>query len=538
MVIRRLDIYGFLTLLVLCLVSVYLRMDNLKAPLARDHERISAHSLITAQIWAEGDGPAGYHFSPIYSRDGAGNKDAPTFGGVVDEQGNNYYISYPPFCFILLYYFSYLSGGPDVLSLRLLSILIHCLTAGLIYWFFRSMDRHKEKTTNVLTAILAAALYVFAEGNLWFHGNLYFADMVVAPMIVLVLLLARKTLSDEVGSGFFSRLGLGLAFFLICYTEWIGVFLAAYTGLGLLLKFLVHKNKEVFLSFGIVAGSAISAVSLTLLQYGSIAGFQKLFGALSKKYAQRSGLDYEAVSTGHTIYSEDSLTNLKMAFDNVYGSIEICLVIALVSYAVIALLRRSKPQEFLEVFKHDFVIIGALAVLTHYAVFFNFNSVHEFSGLKTGLFLILLIGLILREILKPSWNSNWHRVVPITLSVTLTALVCMYAASKYLDQRKPSDIPTASLATAEVIASRADESERIFLNVPLDAALIFYSKHALFSTADTSIMKSILTYSRTSSGQYYYHEENELMGIIDVELKQGEIVLGDTIRPETFDRKL
>ena len=70
--------------------------------MGRYHEWITAHTLLTCQIWEENGGPSAYNFNPVYTYPGEGNGHRDVLGGVAAKNGDVYYVSYPPFTFYLI----------------------------------------------------------------------------------------------------------------------------------------------------------------------------------------------------------------------------------------------------------------------------------------------------------------------------------------------------------------------------------------------------------------------------------------------------
>ncbi|MBK9190197.1 MAG: hypothetical protein IPM77_01175 [Crocinitomicaceae bacterium] len=100
---NKYHLIGISAIVVLFFISVSIRQENFSVPLSRHHEWITAHTLITCEIWEKNGGPSAYHFSPVYTYPGEGNIRRKMLGGVVDDKGEVYYVSYPPFSFLFAY---------------------------------------------------------------------------------------------------------------------------------------------------------------------------------------------------------------------------------------------------------------------------------------------------------------------------------------------------------------------------------------------------------------------------------------------------
>ena len=119
---------------ILWLCSVAIRIPQLNRPLSKHHEFITADALRIMEIWNQ-QGALHFHFNPIMSYAGAENKfiNNQTTENY-DAEGNSYYLSYPPFAYMLPYF---LLGGwiqpPSVLSLQLFNMLLHLIECLLLY---------------------------------------------------------------------------------------------------------------------------------------------------------------------------------------------------------------------------------------------------------------------------------------------------------------------------------------------------------------------------------------------------------------------
>jgi hypothetical protein len=87
---NKFDLIGIGIILFLFLISFQVRKENLAAPMGRHHEWITAHSLITAEIWEENGGPSNFGFNPVYTHQGIGSAYRRALGGVSAKNGDVY----------------------------------------------------------------------------------------------------------------------------------------------------------------------------------------------------------------------------------------------------------------------------------------------------------------------------------------------------------------------------------------------------------------------------------------------------------------
>ena len=279
--------YHFIALtsiLFLFLLSVFVRKENMAEPLTRHHEWITAHTLITCEIWDQNGGPSAYHYSPVYTYPGKGNMKRRMLGGVVDETGNVYYVSYPPFAFLFAYYATQIIGGPSIDSIRTLNLAVHFLCAIFIYLIAHSLSSEQQKKQLCIAGIFGAFLYLFSAGNLWIHGNLYFADMLVQLFVISGIYFSIRFFKKDYKNELVFLSVLFFLFFLATYTEWLGLFLAFAFGLAFAVAYFVKREIRFLKAFFVVGIASVLAIAITIKQYSSIAGWDELKRVSTEKY--------------------------------------------------------------------------------------------------------------------------------------------------------------------------------------------------------------------------------------------------------------
>jgi hypothetical protein len=217
-------------------ISVLIRLPDLRSSLNRESEWQSGHVLTTLSIWKD-DGISKHYFSPVWTFDTPADRYTNSLGGIKDKANFTYYTSYPPFGFILPYTILQLFDKSDwVFGLRIISLIIHFLCALLIFLIVTKLFGKNIHELFFLPAYVGFCIYVFSAGNLWFHGNFYFADSLVhlfilSAIYVVVLILGSPAEGQGLKNSF-----LFLSVFLGVYTEWLAFFvsvlMALYLGYG------------------------------------------------------------------------------------------------------------------------------------------------------------------------------------------------------------------------------------------------------------------------------------------------------------------
>lgn len=409
-------LYPAIALLALFALSIMVRWPYINRPLSTNYEWVTAHTLVTLQIWEE-EGAFAHRFNPIYTFTNPNDHFIKCpISGISDEVGNYYYVSYPPFAFIFAHtVFNLLGVYPNVLALESLNLTLHFVCAWLIYLILNNLTNAKERLS--LPALVGTSIYIFAPLSLWHHSNVYFSDILVQTIFLLGIYLSHFFCFKKGKKVNFIKASLFIVLYLMAYTEWIGFLFAGCLFLvGILFRKQVWEPRSLmFLAFA----SATLAGLTVLLQYSSINGLQNFIDTAINRYTERSG------HTGnHQFYQLDShlfLANLYLR--NYFPQF---VIIGFSSFLLLILKARFKGM-----FRVDEQIVLFLALapsLLHHLLLFEFTLVHDMALVKTCVFLSLLTGLLLDRI-----NQETIKISSITFKVIPYVVVaCMLVLSTYL----------------------------------------------------------------------------------------------------------
>lgn len=471
---------SIIAILTLWLLSVGVRAPNLDDPLGRKFEILTAHTLITLNIWQE-KSPAAYHFSPIYTFDYEANRHIKSLtSGMPDKQGNYYYVSYPPFAFIFPFYvFKALFITPSVFALRMLNLLLHLVCAfGLYRLVLAIYEKHVDEGIS-LTALTASAVYLFSPGTLWYHSNVYFVDILVQPLWILCILIAFKTLQENSSRNPRSLIWLGAITFFTVYTEWLGLLFAFILSLIALSR--VRSDRFYLSIFLMVAGSSMIAIALTLLQYASINDLNIFLESSTSRYIERSGyngrLGWFFEWRGHLMI----FTNyLRMYFP----------VLAIMFFLATAYVLGKKQKETGKIIQNErmALMLCVLPVLLHHFVFFDFTVMHEFSILKSSVPISVGIAILLNKNLNA---QNTRSIVFFKkLSLSILTILLLHSVYVYYTTYIPID-RFVQKDFSKVVNQTSEPDETIFIqtktsilnfvyktysDVAVDAQLQYYTK--------------------------------------------------------------
>lgn len=524
----RYHLIAVLIIVLLFIITVLIRKENHEVPLSRHHEWITAHTLITCEIWYENGGPSAYHYSPVYTYAGSGNKNRSMLGGVTDEKGDVYYISYPPFAFLFAYYSTQIFGKPNTDSIRKVNLMIHFICALLIYFVGFSLSPANRWAEFSMGGFIGAFLYLFSSGNLWAHGNLYFSDMLVQIFIILAVLLIIRFLKLSYQREWIILSFFGAVFFLATYTEWLGLFMAFITGIIFLIIFFRKKEYRFLRAFVVIGFSSSLALTITLYQFSSIAGWEKYKTYSLLKFNERSGRDaQEKTPGGFTTSNPKSYEKIKHDVDIHYKLPEIFFMCSGLGFIVLLIIGKIRRKMVYLSLSFTVLLIVALSIFLHYLIFFNFNALHDFSTLKTG-FLTMLFVLVFYVMFQSSLHYYITSVISAA-TILLGYFTGTESVEKYLKDFPVSAVDWNRIETAEKIKEMADTNTAVFVNVYPSPELVFASKHNIQSIGDTSTIPNFMKAYHNHSGQYYHHLNNKLQYMqeftfIDKQMRVGRRV--------------
>lgn len=203
----------YLLLIGLFLISVLVRFPHLDRPLSKHHEFCTAVVLIPLENWAE-NGAATYHYSPSVSYEGTANHHIENLTAYpVEADGRFYYLSHPPFAYLLPYFcFKILGVHPTPLALQIFNLLFHLLSCLLLFQIVKMLISRPQPLKGSFSvshpqplkgslptfamrvdsplgvggvgSLTTFLIYLFSPVALWFHGNAYMSDMFISNILI------------------------------------------------------------------------------------------------------------------------------------------------------------------------------------------------------------------------------------------------------------------------------------------------------------------------------------------------------------------
>ena len=374
---------SLLLLFFIFLISVAVRLPHINRSLSTNYEWVTAHTLVTLQIW-ESEGIFTHGFNPIYTFPNPNDHHIKCpISGVADQEGNYYYVSYPPFAFIAPHLiFSIFDIKPTVLTLQIFNLVLHFLCGIFIFLIINLLiPSDTSRLSSLMPAVFGAAFYFFSPLNLWHHANVYFADILVQFLFIVDVFLVFIFFSKPQSAYRWLLVGIGILLFLTMYTEWLGYLLTFVVFIYALSQLKKHPAAGILAL--VCCASVISALGLTILQYSSINGLESFFDLILNRYEERSG--QFGINQFYQLISYQYLLNLY-----VRNYFPVFILIALLFLIKFIFKQSLTAFHFLPIF-----VITLIPALLHHLVLFEFTLVHDLALVKTSVFLCIVIGILL-----------------------------------------------------------------------------------------------------------------------------------------------
>lgn len=409
--------------------------------------------MITLDIW-EGEGAFNHHLSPVYTYNNPADINNKFLGGVTDENGRCYYISYPPMAFVAPYLAFTLTGQtPTPFGLAVFSIFLHLVSALLIMLIINRLYNKPWREGIFVPALVASGWYLLAAGNMHYYASNFFSDVMLQPFLLFQVYFLIRWLDHQSKS---LAWGIAIMAFLGIYTEYQAVFQAAVVFL-VALFWIKGTSRWRLPALLVLAG--ILSLGVTFWQYSSIAGSEEMISALSDKYAERSGIGAE--TEVFTWKDEASWNLLEEHFTKSYTFANQCMILLLllaIVMSVIAGVRLLTKKEGVV------LLVVGLPILMHYVIFFNFNALHDFGSLKIAVPITLLIGMASAKIADSFdgllMNFKWIGSIVI---LGIVALKMPKNLDAYDNIQKKLINPSMYVELGETIQQKANPDELVFV---------------------------------------------------------------------------
>jgi len=434
----------FFCLIFICfLFSVALRMSYLNRTLSDHHEWVTAHTMIALENW-ESQGALKHRFCLLTTYPSQANKFVPsTYGRLMDNQGNGYYASFPPFAVIFPYALFKLFSIPiSVLNLQILNLILHLISTYFVYSLLCTVLKNNDKKEFV--AFLGAVYFIFLPANLWFFSNTYSWDILWHYLWIIgvyqILGIIKAIHLKNVSTVFLFLLSLNI--FLMIYTEPVGLFFAASIIFYAVMKL---QESEYYKKLIIFTTCPVFLVLLLLtVQYSSITGFKEL-----AEYFRLASIEYQ-------FQGISDLKKIAYNYTMAYKAMVIpMLIIFFISF------RKLGVRLFAQ-FTHEertLLYFWLFPVVAQHLLQLNRSADHDFLAVKTSLLFISIFVFLMNNLAVLNKIGKVSKILLLcAISISL-----FFQVSDYRNHYTLSQNPKRFLLLANAIKKEISRDDVIFL---------------------------------------------------------------------------
>ncbi|MGB1247831.1 MAG: ArnT family glycosyltransferase [Chitinophagales bacterium] len=493
-------------LLLVFLLSVLVRMPNINRPLSKHHEFVTGLSVRIVQIMYE-DGAVQHAFNPITNYNGLANKNinnhASTTGTMVNSEGNYFYVSHPPFAYMLPYaVHKALHIKPTVLSIQIFHLCINFLTALFVYFIICLLGQQKPLGKVYISALIGFIVYLFNPAVLWFQCNTYMSDMLVHFFFVLGVYTMLKLLMRK---RFFSPKYLiiyAIVLFLMIYTSWLGLFFAFSVFVYSLLKLRFEK---VFLPLVFITmGITFFSLALIVWQASQIGGTQAYIIQMLDRFGERGSFGGNGI--GFAL-----LAKLKafgtVLFGFVTSYLPVFLLMGTFGWLVIT---KAKLRIVFTKNGYRFLWLSTLPVVLLHLSLMNYAG-HDFVNLYASLFFAVLIAILYDKLRQantlPRTILNGGVVIVVLLSLGM-----YYYINRPGEYSMKGDYYAEAKEIGEYIQQDAKDDEVVFFiqsnDVYVEPQVVLYAQRNIERVVSEQEAIDILIERDFLHGILYQVDEN------------------------------
>lgn len=491
-------------------ISVIIRLCNLNRPLDGHQEWLTSTVLRNQCIWYE-EGELKYKFCPIMTYNNKADRNINNqASNHKDAAGNFYYTSYPPFAYIFPYLiFKSFKLYPDVLPLQIFNLIIHFICCFFIFLIISLLTRKYYINKLNIPAIFGFSLYLFSPETLWYHSNVYMADILVQVFFIIgIYIFLKIILITDKNKNLIYYFLLGLNNFFIIYTEWLGVFFAFSIFLYTILNIKKKKMKAILY---VIVTTTIASLTLTFWQYSQISTFDAFIKSSLGRYLFRSGLPQKAEGNLH-FFNLESWRNILFHYAKGYFPILIIACTLMLMYIAVYK-KKFTANKNLEKIEAETVVIYLciVPVILHHVIFFNFTSLHDSSVLKTGVFIAIIIALFYHKIIYTFQTDIPDKNKILKIKILNSIIILMIIASIGIYVLINDNSSDYYKKIGKKIAKIAKNNETIFINSKkcIRPQLIFYAHRNMANWENETKAKELLNLNGVNRGIIFTLDENE-----------------------------
>ncbi len=368
-------------------------------------------------------------------------------------------------------------------------------------------------------AFIAFLAYLFAPAALWFHGNVYMADMFVSNILILGLYVALQVFcfykKEKKNKRHFAywNLALALLIFTMIYTEWMGNFFAFGVFVFALAK--ARKQPNYLWTAGLAVLSVIAGLSLIFWQYSSIAGFETYWAYFEHRFFAR----------GFTRFAEDGAFSFLYRYAHLLkgvlkhyaiGFLPLILLGVFLTYRRLQSPRQERSTAKV-VGTKDFLWLAGFPIFMHQLVFIEYTVVHDFAALKVGILMAVGLGWLTKDL------TGFKHLLGLGIATAfLLCIVQYYYINRPGEINQNGDRYDMMQKLGEAIRDNTHEGEIVFLNgYKPEPQVMYYARRNMLRAADTAAVREILEERNAKKGVLFtidYYTVKKIERVVNDEL--------------------
>ncbi len=457
------DSLSIASIFILFLLSFYQRQPHITNQTdASDVANLQI--LTTLDIWDQSS-PTQYSFLPVQSYQNVGDKNIHYYQRFNDKNGNNYYVSYPPLCYILPYFLHTLGFELNRSLLVWLNIVLHLISALFLYFLMKNMLKFNAFSWNITSSL---AYFILVPVMTYSFTRMYFAETLCLCLFIASVYFLYQLIFSNPKSKLY-LLGFILSFALLSYCEWTSVFL--FICLSGYLYFAKKLDKKIRLKlFSTALLCLLIPLLLFLIQILTLNSFSEGFHSLSIRLLERSGwFGQKYSSDGVSIFDFQSILKYFILLAKTIGIIGFFMIL----FVLITRFTHSKKIKLENKAPYIFILVLIFfPILIHNIVFFNANALHYHLQIK-WIFLISLIWSLASS--KTLINIRLNTVFQIVIILVLLFIQIYTPRFKAVNNEYLNSI-------AQKINSQNDSNSALFANLKSEPQTPFNLAYLSFLT--------------------------------------------------------
>lgn len=156
------------------------------------------------------------------------------------------------------------------------------------------------------------------------------------------------------------------------------------------------------------------------------------------------------------------------------------------------------------------VLISFFSLLLHHLIFFNFNAVHDFSTLKTALFIFLIIVFISAEI--ENFLNDFGKSKVIIYNVLVFVSVFFLLQESFIRYKRDNNLESINYYNFNIghqIQLQALADEVVYVNGIISPECMYYASRNFASKPNVKISIEDLKLLRTSDKGIFIRTEGD-----------------------------